>query len=41
VTELGGKLLAPPMVIEGMGEIAVAADSLGGVFALYAGNFDD
>jgi predicted enzyme related to lactoylglutathione lyase len=41
VTELGGKVLAPPMVIEGMGELAVAADSLGGVFALYAGNFED
>jgi predicted enzyme related to lactoylglutathione lyase len=41
VTELGGTLLAPPMVIEGMGEIAVAADPLGAVFALYAGHFED
>jgi predicted enzyme related to lactoylglutathione lyase len=41
VTELGGKVLAAPMVIEGMGEIAVAADPLGAVFALYAGNFAD
>ena len=41
VTELGGKVLAPPMTIEGMGEIAVAADPLGAVFALYAGNFHD
>ena len=41
VTELGGKVLAPPMTIEGIGEIAVASDSLGAVFALYAGNFDD
>ena len=29
VTELGGTVLAPPMAIEGMGEIAVAADPLG------------
>jgi hypothetical protein len=29
------------MTIEGIGEIAVAADSLGAVFALYAGNFED
>src|ERR1700727_60068 len=41
VTELDGKVLAPPMTVEGIGEIAVAADSLGAVFALYAGNFDD
>ena len=34
-------MLAPPMTIEGMGEIAVAADPLGAVFALYAGNFHD
>ncbi len=36
-----GKVLAPPMMIEGLGEIAVAADPQGAVFALYAGDFDD
>jgi predicted enzyme related to lactoylglutathione lyase len=41
VTALGGTVLAPPMAIEGMGELAVAQDPQGGVFALYAGNFDD
>jgi uncharacterized protein len=41
VSELGGTVLAAPMAIEGLGEIAVAQDPQGGVFALYAGNFDD
>ena len=40
VSELGGTVLAPPMAIEGLGEIAVAQDPQGGVFALYAGDFD-
>jgi uncharacterized protein len=41
VTELGGKVIAPPMTIEGMGEISVAQDPQGAVFALYAGEFHD
>jgi uncharacterized protein len=41
VTDLGGTVLAPPMAIEGLGELAVAQDPQGAVFALYAGNFDD
>jgi hypothetical protein len=40
VSRLGGTVLAPPMAIEGLGEITVAQDPQGGVFALYAGNFD-
>jgi len=39
-TELGATVLAPPMAIEGLGEIAVVQDPQGAVFALYAGNFD-
>ena len=41
VTDLGGQVLAPPMMIEDMGEIAVARDPQGAVFALYAGNFEE
>ena len=39
--ELGGTVLAPPMAIEGLGEIAVVQDPQGAVFALYAGEFHD
>lgn len=38
--ELGATVLAPPMDI-GVGKIAVLQDPQGGVFALYAGRFDD
>lgn len=37
----GGKVLAPPMAIEGIGEFAVAQDPQGAVFALFAGQFED
>lgn len=40
VTEHGGTVLAPPMAIEGMGEVTVARDPQGAVFALYAGAFE-
>ena len=40
VSGLGGTVLAAPMAIEGLGELAVAQDPQGAVFALYAGNFD-
>jgi hypothetical protein len=41
VSALGGTVLAPPMAIESMGELTVAQDPQGGVFALYAGHYDD
>src|ERR1700761_4691927 len=39
--DLGGTVLAPPMAIEGLGEIAVVQDPQGAVFALYAGDFHE
>jgi uncharacterized protein len=39
--ELGGTVLAPPMTVEGLGELTVIQDPQGAIFALYAGNFDD
>jgi uncharacterized protein len=41
VPGLGGTVLAAPMAIEGLGELAVVQDPQGAVFALYAGNFHD
>ena len=40
VGELGGTVIVPPMPIPS-GRILVAADPQGGVFALFAGEFDD
>jgi len=40
VTDLGGKVVVPPMPI-GSGRIAVAADPRGATFAMFAGRFDE
>ena len=37
IARLGGKLVAPPMDIEGVGRMAIAADPTGAQFAVYRG----
>lgn len=41
IAELGGSVMAGPMEVPETGDLVVAADPQGGVFALYAGLFDD
>ncbi|MHC4972964.1 MAG: VOC family protein [Planctomycetota bacterium] len=38
VTQLGGKVLCPPMDLPGIGRFAVASDPTGGTFAVFKGN---
>lgn len=41
ITELGGRILVPPMSVPPSGRIAVAVDPGGASFALFAGRFDE
>ena len=41
ITELGGRVIVPPMPVPPSGRIAVALDPQGAAFALFAGRFDE